>query len=75
MVSQDYSHAMGLADLTGAGARFKMDGMKGIDGKGWLVAETTAQVPLGLIARENSDIDGWLGILLETPSDESSGSQ
>jgi hypothetical protein len=38
MVSREYSHAMGLADLDGLGARFEAEGTK------WLVAETTAPV-------------------------------
>jgi hypothetical protein len=59
MVSQQYSHAMGLADLTGAGARFDLEGKK------WLVAETTAPVALGLIGKEMSDIESWLGVNFE----------
>jgi hypothetical protein len=56
MVSREYSHAMGLADLPGTGARFETGG------KRWLVAETTADVPIGLIAQEMSDPRGWIGI-------------
>ncbi len=59
MVSRDYSHAMGLADLPGTGARFDLGGKK------WLVAETTAAVPLGLIGAATADPAKWLGILLE----------
>jgi hypothetical protein len=59
MVSQTYSHAMGLADLNGAGARFELGGKK------WLVAETTAPVAIGLIGKDMSDIESWLGIAFE----------
>ncbi|MDR0494839.1 MAG: hypothetical protein LBG95_04345 [Treponema sp.] len=57
MVSRDYSHAMGLADIAGSGARFEAGGVK------WLVAETTAQVGIGLISQDTSDSSHWLGIL------------
>jgi hypothetical protein len=59
MVSREYSHAMGLADLPGSGARFEVNGQK------LLVAETTAPVPTGLIGETVSDIDYWLGIAFE----------
>ncbi len=59
MVSRDYSHAMGLADLKGSGARFDLENKK------WVVAETTAQVPLGLIGKNVSDPQYWLGITFE----------
>jgi hypothetical protein len=59
MVSREYGHAMGLADLPGTGARFEAEG------KRWLVAETTAPVSLGLIGAGVSDIANWLGILFE----------
>jgi hypothetical protein len=56
MVSREYSHAMGLADLDGPGARFEAGG------KNWLVAETTAQVAPGLIAANNADPKKWIGV-------------
>jgi hypothetical protein len=59
MVSKDYSHAMGLGDVAGAGARFEMNGKK------WLVAETTSPVALGLIREDISGIAHWLGISFE----------
>jgi hypothetical protein len=59
MVSRDYGHAMGLADLSGSGARFDLGG------KRWLVAETTAAVPLGLIGAGVSEISKWLGVTFE----------
>ncbi|MDR0448718.1 MAG: hypothetical protein LBH07_08630 [Treponema sp.] len=64
MVSREFSHAMGLADLEGQGARFPMK-----DGNDreirWLVAETTAQVALGLIEESVSEVTKWLGITFE----------
>lgn len=59
MVSPKYSHAMGLADLPGAGARFTLDG------KSWLVAETTSTVSLGRISAQMSETRYWLGVPLE----------
>jgi hypothetical protein len=59
MVSRSYSHAMGLADLSGTGARFEVQGKK------LLVAETTAKVSIGLIGEQVSEISQWLGILFE----------
>ena len=59
MVSRNHSHAMGLADLPGAGARFEAEGVR------WLVAETTERVGLGLIAADMSDIESWLGVVFE----------
>ncbi|MDR1351752.1 MAG: hypothetical protein LBK05_00605 [Treponema sp.] len=56
MVSRDYSHAMGLAGIDGPGARFEFAGRE------WLVAETTAQVGLGLINSETSDSGKWIGV-------------
>jgi hypothetical protein len=56
MVSPVYGHAMGLADLGGAGARFELEG------KLLLVAETTDRIPIGLIAEDQSNTDYWLGI-------------
>jgi hypothetical protein len=57
MVSREYRHAMGLADLDGPGARFEAEGRK------WLVAETTAPVAPGLIAEDNADPAKWIGVL------------
>jgi hypothetical protein len=56
MVSSEHKHAMGLADVAGTGARFEHEGTK------WLVAETTAKVNLGLIGRDVSNINSWLGV-------------
>jgi hypothetical protein len=57
MVSAEYSHAMGLGDISGTGARFEFAEKK------WLVAETTSKVGLGLINQKMSNIEGWLGIV------------
>ena len=59
MVSRQYSHAMGLADIAGAGARFEAYGSR------WLVAETTDDVDIGLIAQDVSDPAHWIGIIFE----------
>ena len=59
MVSAHYGHAMGLADLAGAGARFEWAGRQ------WLVAETTAKTPLGRIGQNVSDPAYWLGIIFQ----------
>jgi hypothetical protein len=59
MVSPQYSHAMGLADISGPGARFDAYETK------WLVAETTANVDIGLIAQDQSDPAAWFGIIFE----------
>jgi hypothetical protein len=61
MVSRNHSHAMGLADVPGAGARFETGG------KRWLVAETTDKVGIGLISADKSDIASWLGVIFNVP--------
>ena len=59
MVSRHYSHAMGLASVPGNGARFEVSGQK------LLVAETTSQVPIGLIGETVSETEHWIGILFD----------
>jgi len=61
MVSRNHSHAMGLADIPGNGARFETNGKK------WLVAETTDKVGIGLISADKSDISSWLGVIFNVP--------
>jgi hypothetical protein len=61
MISRVHSHAMGLADVTGGGARFETGGKK------WLVAETTDKVGIGLISAGKSDIASWLGVIFNVP--------
>ncbi|AEJ19196.1 hypothetical protein [Gracilinema caldarium] len=63
MVSRDYSHAMGLAQLEGPGARFSTG--SGDSEQTWIVAETTAQVPLGLIGKSVADPLKWIPVLFE----------
>jgi len=59
MLSFHYSHAMGLADIAGSGARFEALGTH------WLVAETTANIDIGLIDQELADIRQWFAIVFE----------
>jgi len=61
MVSRVHSHAMGLADVPGGGARFETGGKK------WLVAETTDKIGIGLISADKSDIASWLGVIFNAP--------
>ena len=53
LVSESYSHALGAVDVPGAGARFSYDGT------GYVVAELTDEVDLGLIAADMADPAGW----------------
>jgi hypothetical protein len=64
MVSREYSHAMGLANVEGQGARFAMKDGNGKEVR-WLVAETTTKVTLGLIGETVSETAKWLGIYLD----------
>ena len=59
MVSKEFSHAMGLADVGGEGARFFLEG------KNLLVAETTARVDIGFIGESISETAKWFGVKLE----------
>ncbi|MDR0556597.1 MAG: hypothetical protein LBG43_01805 [Treponema sp.] len=59
MVSAEYSHAMGIVDVDGVGVRIPLDG------KNWLVAETTVHVDIGLIGQSMSDLKKWIGIRFE----------
>ena len=59
MISHNHSHAMGLADIPGTGARFEAGGIR------WLVAETTETVGIGLISADMSDEESWLAVLFE----------
>jgi hypothetical protein len=59
MISPELGHAMGLADLSGPGARFEAEK------KRWLVAETTAAVALGLIAEDYSERSKWTGVMFD----------
>ncbi|GHU22429.1 hypothetical protein FACS1894172_01400 [Spirochaetia bacterium] len=59
MVSRSYSHAMGLVDVPGEGARFPLND------KHMLVAEPISQTAIGRIDRAMSDQKAWLGISFE----------
>jgi hypothetical protein len=59
MVSREHSHAMGLADVSGGGARMEAEGVK------WLVAETTKKIDIGLISQDMSNVESWLAILFK----------
>jgi hypothetical protein len=56
MVSLEHEHALAAVDAPGAGARFPYEG------KGWLVAETTAKVGIGLIDAAQADPAGWIAV-------------
>jgi len=56
MVSETYGHAMAAVDVEGPGARFEWQD------KRYLVAETTYEVDLGLIAADMADPDYWMGV-------------
>ena len=57
LVSEQYAHAMGAADVSGAGARYTYAD------KAYVVAELTAQVDLGRIAADMADPAGWTPIV------------
>jgi len=57
MISHYYSHAMALADLPGGGARFSAYDTQ------WLVAETTANIDIGLIAQDQNDPRHWFAVI------------
>ena len=59
MISYHYGHAMGLVDLPGAGARFEAYDLR------WLVAETTTNIDIGLIAQDQNDPRYWFAIPFE----------
>jgi hypothetical protein len=61
MVSREFSHAMGLADIEGEGARFPFK--EGNTEYRWMVAETTAKVGIGRIEQKVSEVTKWLGIV------------
>jgi hypothetical protein len=61
MVSREFGHAMGLADIEGEGARFPF--REGGKNHNWMVAETTARVGIGRIEQNQSEIAKWLEIV------------
>jgi len=58
MVSSAYSHAMAAVDTEGVGARID------VNGKMFLVAETTDDVGIGMIAADMADPANWIVIPL-----------
>ena len=56
LISPQHQHALAAVDCSGEGARFVHKG------KGYLIAETTAQVPLGRIAQEQADPAAWFAV-------------
>lgn len=56
LISPRHQHALAAIDCSGEGARFVHNG------KGYLIAETTAQVPLGRIAQEQADPAAWFAV-------------
>lgn len=59
MVSEEYSHALAGVLVDGSGARFSPPGG---EQQGYIVAETTDQVDLGLINRDMADPAHWFAI-------------
>jgi hypothetical protein len=56
MVSMEYGHSVAAVDIEGKGARFQFEGT------GYLIAETTEKVDLGLIASDMADPSGWVPV-------------
>lgn len=56
LVSHRYQHAMAAVDLGGQGARFPFEG------KGYLVAELTDRVAIGLINKNMADPSHWIAV-------------
>ncbi|MCF7929294.1 MAG: hypothetical protein K9L68_10990 [Spirochaetales bacterium] len=61
MVSTEYGHSVAAVDVPGAGARFSFGGTP------YLIAETTEQVDLGLIAADMANPEKWIGMDLRKP--------
>jgi hypothetical protein len=68
MVSDRYAHALAAVDVQGPGARFPFEGRQ------WLVAELTEDVPLGRIAANMADPAGWIGVRMRLRAVEGAGS-
>jgi hypothetical protein len=56
LVSREYSHALLAVDVPGGGQRFPYNG------KSYLVAETTANVGIGMIDSSQADASKWLPV-------------
>ena len=64
MIAPDQKHAVAAIDCAGEGARFTHNG------KRYLIAETTAKVPLGQIAADLADPDLWFAVDWYAPPDK-----
>ncbi len=58
LISARYSHSLAGVNVPGQGARVQFGD------NSYLIAETTAQVDLGLIDRDMADPSGWIPVLL-----------
>ena len=56
LIAPQHKHAVAAVDCIGEGARFRHNG------KRYLLAETTAQVPIGRIAQEMADQSDWFAV-------------
>lgn len=56
LVSSEYKHSVAAVDTPGKGARFDYKG------KGYLIAETTDDVAIGLIQQHMADPRGWVPV-------------
>lgn len=56
LIAPQHKHAIAAVDCIGEGARFRHNG------KRYLLAETTAQVPIGRIAQEMADQSDWFAV-------------
>ena len=64
MIAPEQKHAVAAVDCPGDGARFTHNG------KRYLIAETTAKVPLGKIAQELADPSIWFAVDWYTPPEQ-----
>ena len=67
MASNVHAHALAAVDAHGGGARFPFEG------RGWLVAELTADVALGQIDQRMADPAGWIGVRMRLRPTEGEG--
>ncbi|MDY0111242.1 MAG: hypothetical protein RBT60_15045, partial [Candidatus Krumholzibacteria bacterium] len=63
LVSAEYSHAMAGVDVPGDGARYIHDG------KGYLTAELTDRVGMGLVGANVADPAKWIPVPFGRPVD------
>jgi hypothetical protein len=58
LISDVHKHSLAAVDIEGRGARFT------VEGKGYLIAELTEKVDIGLIDRSMADPAGWIPVRL-----------